>query len=934
MMLMAIGLLLSGHSAMGFSDPNHWIHRAVSLFEGEAELRRVILFPVYLGLMLRLLGSSLVFLCNLPFLGLLVIMSGWLAMRVFSFRRELSSAWRALAFVCGAGGLVYFQANRLSVMLNPYRDAPGMALSLLGWFLFLRGDVKKSKAWGFAAGLVCALSLGFRETMILAYIPVGVWTLVRLFQAVRNRRVWVWVGMMVLGGILGLLPTMVQNHLYSGYFFIPAYSASHIVKQAENVDVPEARMEREEIDKFVISEDLSAIRNQAEQRWMADRPTRLRFHPSRIIPGAGPEHFQTTFRKILKKFWRGYDGLLGVFILVALGVAVVKRNSVVLGLILPSFIITFLFYSSYRYVNWRYVFFLHLCLIPMIAAGLVELLWGLSRVRPKMRPGIGMILLVAVTLCFTGWSARRIINMDNNRMYAWDIPKFRESITPYLQEPRTFLGFYHHREMLAWFVDEGFNHSDIGSSLYPDTLEAEGLDAAMQRSADELRAALQEGHLYFHELHHLPKLLPFWADIQAVVDLGTFPTKPYRYGKPMEYTLYEVMPWVHNEFTFSIPLDTPSIVPKVLVINMQRIWDDRQRERAELWLNDHKWVNRLKNGVQFIPLPEPFAGEIEARVSSDAPISSEVPHKLWKRNEPFVIPLGMRSDWWYRELISPEIQQKSGLRRDGVLFGDQGEFRLPVFANEDHDVYAEFRVEFVCSDGGLRSQRLNLYSGSGVQKRSMNLPQQRTTARFMVPLGPGSGELEFRNIQLDSDLPPMETQRGMIGQGTLQSQGFIKVYDVQIISIPRHAQEKFEWSAGDRLSGVSILGGLHEPEVYLGKWGTRWSDGHARIQLPESLTSDQPGTLEVRYFDSRPELVASPVELRIGDKPLSNVTLHREGTNGMHTLSVKIDSLPDVDSRVLEILSTAWSPYEVMNTPDFRTLGLMVHAVSWEPEGD
>lgn len=929
-MVTATVLLLSGHSAMGFSDPNHWVHRAVSLFEGDPKLRRVILFPVYVGVILRLLGSALVFLCNLPFVLLLILMCGWLTLRLVSFRRELDAGWKALAFVCGAGGLVYFQSARMSVMLNPYRDAPGMALCLLGWWLFLLGDETKSKARGFAAGLLCALSLGFRETMFLAFLPVGIWVLVRLCREIRNRRVWAWTGMMVLGGIVGLSPTLYQNHLYSGYFFIPAYSASHIVEQAEEATVEDPHTDQKDMNENENSGDLAVLRSQAEQRWMADRPTRLRFHPSRLVPGAEPGYFNHTSRQIIRRFWRIYKGLPGIFLLVALGIAAVKRNSVVLGLILPSFILTFLFYGSYRYVNWRYVFFLHVCLIPMIAAGMVECLWGLGRLRPKWKRGLGVASLVLVTALFTGWSAKKVSAMSDSRIYAWDIPKFRALLKPHLQEPRTFIGFYHHREILSWFVDEGFNHSSFGSHLYRDTLETEGLDAALQRSADEVREVLEESHLYVHDLHHLPRYLPFWTDIEPVVDLGSLPVIAYRYEKPMNHTLYRVLPWEQTDTSFSVSLGDDSSDPAVMVLNSKRLWDDRKRERAELWVNDRKWVDRLENGVQFIHLPEDLSGDIDFRVSSDRPVSSDIPFKIWRKNRSLSIPLGMRRDWWFRDVISPEMEQLTGLRQDSVYFCAQGDFRLPVFADADHEVYAEFRVEFVCGDPALRSEALNLHAGSD-PKRSMPLPQHRATSRFRVPLGTGSGGLDFRDVRLISDLPPLSEQVAMMEEARIQGLGIVKVYDIEIVSVPRSVGAGFEWIAGDRLSGIAILGGFHEPEVHLGKWGIRWSNGHARILLP-ATKERRSGTLRIRYFDTRPESVAGPVEMKLGGDTLSEGTHMVDPSTEMHTLSVELEQLPAGNARILEILSDAWKPSEVIHVPDFRTLGVMIHAVEWEPE--
>ncbi len=940
--LMAVALLLIGHSAMGFSDPNHWIRRTVALMEGDPELRRVILFPLYVSLVLRWVGTSLVFLCNLPFLMLLMGMCGWLTLRVVTFRRELDGPWKALAFVSGAVGLMYYQSVAMSVMLNPYRDAPGMALCLLGWFLFLRGDARKSLGWGFLAGLVCALSLGFRETMILAYLPVGVWTLVRLFRNRRHGRVWAWAGMMLLGGIIGLLPTFYQNHLYSGYFFIPAYSARLIVQQAEEVDEAESADpgEREAADNAEAEGADEAVstpipRHQMERRWMTDGPTRLRFHPTRLVPGASPGYFQETSRRIVQRFWRSYKGIPGILFLLTLGVALVKRNPVVLGLVLPSLVITFFFYGAYHYVNWRYVFFIHVCFVPMIAAGLVEALWGLGRLRANMRPGVGLVSLVLITLLFSGWSSRRIFEMPDNRIYAWDIPKFRELITPHLEEPRTFIGFYHHREMLSWFVDEDFNHSSIGSHVYPDTLRAEGLDAALQRSADEVWTALEEGNLYLHHMHHLPVLLPLWTETRPVVHLGELPVRLYRYGQPLDHMLYQIVPWQRRESTFTADFGEDAEVPKVLVVNPRRLWDDPQRNGAELWLDDQKIVERLDNGAQFIELPAGVSGEIEVRVSSDAPVPAEIPHEIWTRNETFLLPFGMRRDWWFTDAISQSVQAFTNLRGDACMLINTGSFRFPVFAEADREVYVELRVEFVQESRYFREGHYMLEVGDGPLTRGFVLAGHRQQRRMVVPLGPGTGKLDFREISVRTNIPGWDEQVQMISANVTDRIGFLKIFDARIFTLPKKGPSpSFELIVGDAPYGIHLLGGVHGSEMHLGRYPVRWTDGRARILLPEGLPSDTPGTLEITYFDHRPDTVPAEVSLRLGGMALPEVSEHVETETRRHTLSVDLDALPKDGPRVLEIVSSPWQPFRIREELlDTRQLGVMLHQVRWTPEG-
>ena len=943
---MAVALLLLGHSAMGFSDPNHWIRRAVSLWEGDPELRRVLLFPFYVGLVLRLVGSSLVFLCNLPFLILLMGMCGWLTMRLASHRRELPRPWKALAFVCGAASLMIFEPGAMTRLLNPYRDGPGMALFLLAWFLFLRGDERKSPAWGFLAGLVCGLSLGIRETIALAYIPVGIWTVARVVQAPRVRRVWIWTGMMVLGGLLGLFPLFYQNHLYSGYFFIPAYSARLIVEEAEEPDVsvvdplPADRVGEGVADgdggEETVEEEPVAEPSM-EKGWMTDRETRLRFHPARLIPGASPGYFKATSSRIVEKFWQAYRGVPGVFLLIALGVALIKRNPVVWGLWMPAFLITFLFYGSYHYVNWRYVFFLHVCLAPMVAAGLVEGLWGLGRFAPGRARQVGLLSLGGVAVLFSGWALLRASLLSDQRIYAWDIPKFRAAISPRLKEPRTFIGFYHHREMLAWFVDAGFNHSSIGSNLYRETLREEGLEAALRRSAAETREALDGNHLYLHDIRQMPVFLPLWTDVEPVVDLTDFPVTLYRYGRPLEKKLHEVVPWREKESSFQVSAPSNRDEPVALLFNPRRLWDFPDRERAELWLGDRQVASRVENGPQFVSLP----GELDLSepltftLKSDAPVTRRVPHRLWTRNRDLRLDFGLNSEWWFRSLLSEDLQRDAPMRGDALQFYDRAELTLPVFADADHDVFVEMRVEFYQDDALYRNRHMTLGTGEGDMAARWPLPPRRSNRTLVFPLGSGTGDLEFRELTLVSDVPAYDLQLDMAREGALESPAFVKTLYARVFSVPRHEGDEFEWQAGAGEDGARILGGMWSIENHLGRFPVRWTDGEGRLRLPSVENADQPFSLRVSYFPAPPKLAGVMPSVYLNGRELEEAgdggEPNSETGRVTRTFLIPSGALSGDEASVLSIQCASWTPFEAVGAADHRQLGVMLHRVAFAP---
>ena len=925
-------LLLRGQSAMGFSDPNHWISRAIDLYAGNPQLRRVVLFPLYVGLVLNALGSAWVFLCNLPFVLLLAGLCGGLSARMVDPHRNLPACWRCTGFLLGASALLYFQLGRLSTLLNPYRDAPGMALGLLAWFWFLASlEVKgrRAWAWAFATGVICGLSLGFRETMILALLPLGVWTLLRVGRNVRERTVWIWLGCLLLGGTLGISPTLYQNWKYSGFIFVPAYTARVMLEE-----VPEEGLDASDTEDETSGEAAGARlvpREEMERSWQPGGRTRVRWDLARLIPGASPRYFLETSRAIRNQLRGQYAGVPAVFALVALVMAFRKKDRFFFGVVLPGFVLTFLFYSFYHYMNWRYVFFLHVCMAAVVGAGFASCLRGLaglSRVRGRVPLWSGPVLAV---LLFASWGGYAWRQISDNRLYVWDIPKFREALAPHLASPRTFLGFYHHREMLAWFVDEGFNHSPLGSQLHRDTVAEDGMDAALGRIAEKVWETLDREALYFHEMHHLPPLLPLWTEVRPVVNLADLPVQLYRYGRPMDGILYQVMPWQQTRIEFELDLGA-SAGPQVLLINPRRIWDDPSRTHATLQANDRVLTDRLENGPVFLPLPESLTGVHTLVAESDRALPAQMPHRLWRINEALTIPYGFRVNWWFGNLLSPGVQRETYLRRDAAQFIRDGGFRIPVFATADQEVFVRFRIEFVRQDGFFRDGHFTLSSGEGGTARDFPLPAHRTQGHFVLPLGAGTGSLAFHEVALQTDLPDRNAQIQMGAEGIISRFGFVKIFDAEVFTLPGIEESALDVTLGTDEDVRYVLGGVHAPERHANRWPVRWTDGRTRIRLPDSLPAGQPGDLTVSYFEHRPASVPGEVAIHLQGVVQSGAQPVMDPETRMYTLTLPSVVLPEGVDRVLEVVSPVWRPAEVTDLPDMRPLGIMLHRVQWVPE--
>ncbi|GEM_PF-5225067 len=915
---------ISTHYVMAYSDPNHWLLRAVRLGEGDPMLRRVLLFPAYILVSLKILGPDWVFLANLPFLLLLAVIAGKLTGDALTTDQPAHSLtpWIAAIGTLVAAAMLTLPFNgaggtdRVIRLLNPYRDAGATAMVMTGLWFYLKSELNAKTSTAFVSGLMFGCSMSFRETTPLTV--VGVMALFCIKWASewktlpRNR----WAVSLIMGGVLGITPLLIQNYLYSGYAFIPAYSARLIVQEEgrtkEDAHDPDKKPKRKE--------ERLDVEN-AEIQLKADN----------LIPAMDPAYFVRNIPTAVKLLDRNL-GTLGLILFGAgVAMAVKRRNRVVLGVLLPGWLATFLFFACYSSVKWRYMFGVMALSFPIIGYGTAALIQcGVEACRrfgrkenlcdriPKVSFGLIWVLWVFFLISYAV--------RQPHQMKVWDVASFREDLAPHLETPRTFLGFYHHREMLSWMMDHDFNRTGMGTELNEGILLDQGLEAALKDMSSYFRTEAQKTTYYSHETRHLPTLSFLWLDAARVVSLETLETKATRYGKELDGWIYHLKPWGQTSFETNLSVQASAESPQVLLINVFRIWDDPDRTFARASLNGVPLIDRLENGPQLVEVPAELAGqELRLEVESDAPLPSSPIVNTWSMNEEWVMPMGFQRDTWYHSYWSANLVHLSPLREGVSYLWDEGEIRLPTFAASSRKLFAELHLGFFQEDPQYR----NLPHWVEVNGRRYALPPRRENARIVVPLGKGKDALEETLLRFKTSLPSFQDQRRQLIEETLSKWACVQLYSIRVFSLDGEAKDTFSVEMGDATAGAFLVEGVHKSENHLGTYPVRWTTGACQMRIPLA-SSEKERVVRIRYF--APPFITEPPELMVKGDSLELLE-HTTGSDKMHEVTYQLSSDHSTDESEwlqMSVRSKPWSPAEQFDSNDSRTLGIMLHRVDIE----
>ncbi|MDP7024893.1 MAG: hypothetical protein QGH42_11725 [Kiritimatiellia bacterium] len=908
-MLMLAMYLFFGHFVMAYSDPHHWIYRAIRLVNGAPVNRRVLLFPLYLALMLKWVGPAWVFLANIPWLMLLAWQTGRLAQRFLP--KNSTRIHRALLGVLGVACLLLFMHNTLLRCINPYREAGAFSLLLGGWLLFLRSEERFSWKWGWPAGALLTASMGFRETTALCIIPIVIWVCVRFFR--RPARRIAWSASLFAGALLGLFPFLFQNYMYSGNALVPAYSAHLIVER--------------DSDAALLN------KGQIETRLEGSRPTKLNFNLDKLVPGMSPADFPRNAPKV----WKRSVAILGrgglILALLGLVMAIFRRQKAILGLLLPSLVVNYLFYSCYFYVKWRYLFPVDLLLSMLVAYGAYEAFHGLEALIRYIRSTWVERVTVTMVLCVvmgTGLWIAIALHRQPSRLKVWEMAPFREQVQPLLREPWSFVGFRHEREMLSWVLGADFHHTSFGSHIDNNEIRAKGLDAVLHEKSATILAEVEARNLYLHDSVWMPTLSRLWCELEPVVDLALVRPSLDRYGGPLAGSLYRICRWRNKSTQIDLAVPKPGS-PTVLFFNPRRPWDYVERTTLSLWAKGREWQPRVENGTQVWELPEHLTvGECLAlELRSDAPTPSSVGAALYSLNDEIEMACGFQRSWWFFELVSSNLRNVAPMRADCWMLWDHGSMRFPVFAETNRDVHVELALELYQEDPLVRNRPAFLESKTTAGEQRIQLPRSRKTDGITFALGAGTGHLDWRSLHITSTLHSYTQQRAMLQEhdsGRIDWR-FIKLYNARIFSVPAWVKTPWKHNVGDRNSGAYTVSGIYSREKHLGSIPVRWTSGTAVLRLPRIVTGQDCGVV-LRYYP-RPEAAgATTPSIRWNGLQCALRAMDRESHDWVEaTYTIPAGTNLQAGHSRLDIVTPEWNPHELLGVPDSRGLGIMLYQI-------
>ncbi len=303
------------------SDPATWLAMAREFPYAVRANEFPLGYPAYLWLILKLAGPVYVFLANLPLELLLIALIGWISYLAARFTETMVTA-TATALMAMALAL-WFCAETWLYLFALYRDPLShvLLLSAVGMFcLFWRSDGSRPAWLGWCGWLVGCASW-VREPAILASLPI------LIILAVGNRRRsarqrWIAIVWFSLGVAIGILPLLLQAGLVADRLAISPYC----------------------------------------------------LHNQRLLPGLHMAAFKDTGSCAFSQLVGRLGGLLLLGFCLGSGMALLRRNMAVLGLLLPLACGFFLFYSFYWIYVPRYFFLASLWICMVAAFGLARTL--------------------------------------------------------------------------------------------------------------------------------------------------------------------------------------------------------------------------------------------------------------------------------------------------------------------------------------------------------------------------------------------------------------------------------------------------------------------------------------------------------------------------------------------------------------------------------
>ncbi len=881
--LMVVLYLLRLHYVQDYSDPVGFLSRAVRWGQGLDTADRAPLYPVILYYIMRAIGRDWVFVANIPFILMFLGLMGALSYCVFTEKSEhrWSGNYLCLAAIMSAAVFFVLRRHLLLQMVNPYREPLSFSLLLLSVWLIVNGWRRKKILRLFLAGITVGICVSLRETSLLIVFSIGLWL---MGEAYCERRIrWNYWFVIALGIVLGLLPLMYKNYSYSGQALVPAYSAGRVEAYS------------------------------ATGHW--DIP----------VPGMSLRYFRHTAPATLRKTMEIYTPVGAFLFFAGLVAAVKKRNRLILLLLLPSCILFFLFHFFYNRYLARYIMTGELFAVLIMVYGAFAL-WNMAEALLEPRIGrklqfVRIAVLVFMVLHFFAVLAPPLIS-GNRRTKVWNLETIRSEILAVIDTPATFMGNRHFCYRMSWLLDQEFY--EYTHNFHWDQTACESFEERLALFGAETIEEFRTGNYYIDESDF--SVARNWLERTPVFDFSQLSVPFERYGQQITGTLYNVSLWRNN--SVSLKSETPRPQNVVLMLDLGRPWDYPDRDYLTGHESGGDFAYPLTNALQFVALAQHESTEpFEFIIDSNQPLSPDPYWRLIEMNEDVRISFGMAAEQWGWNLVSERLFQHRRMARDAVHLYDQGAVHIPVFAAPDHDVYAEFRVEFRQEHEYWRTRRHQITIEWDGDTASFNLPRRRRMGHFTVLLGKGEGRLSWRSFDLQTTLPSYGEQSTPEFSIMRRGYGYVKLYDVLIRAVPIETQYPVVVNIGVPGDERFIDDGFYGREESGGQT-VRWSKPRAvlRARLP---ATDGKLAVEWRIVPIRPGLEALRPVFAVNASPIPDGDIDVSQQNGLlvYRYPLAPSQIKHGDWNVFSLNVPSFNPARDIESKDTRDLGLFVESV-------
>lgn len=881
--------LLTCHFVQNYSDPVGFVFRAEAWGQGPDIASRAPAYPMILHYLMKAMGRDWIFISNLPFV---LLWTGLLAAVAFVVSRESGERKGGLSrgllgAVLAAAFLVHARSALLLTLVNPFREPMAYCCMLVATGAWLIGWSRRSAGWFLAGGLALGFAASLRETSFLMVLPAGLWLAA---ESLAERKIR-WGSLLLLGAglAIGLLPLFCRNYQHSGSAVIPSYAAEKVEKLAE------------------------------ERHW--DIP----------VPGMSIHNFRPVGATTWHKLGQDYGVVGAAAFVFGLLAAARNRRRDLLFLFFPAFLLYVLFYSCYWYYKDRYVSVADLFAIPIAAYGVVQFAGWLERRLARwlgslaswVRPALVTAAVAGVAWTLTPWILHPPV-----RTKVWHLAAIRGQILPHIRQPAWFMGGRHFCYQMAWLLEQDYYEYALFFNS-SDTPEVGPLGERLRVQGEKTVQEFAEGNYYLDD-----PIFPLgrnWLDLPLVFNFDDLTVPFERYGRPVEGGLFRADLWSATNVVLDIRRDPSRSA--LLMLDMRGLWDYPGRTFAAGREEGADLAHALTNAVQFIELPPRPGGDSGAfRIDSDRPLPRDPFWRIAQLNDSLRISFGMADDHWAWNLASSSLFPNIEVPTDCCRLYDRGEVLLPAFADSDHDVCAEFRMEFIQESSFWRQEPHRIVARTPSDEAGMRLPPRRTADKMAVKLARGTGRLERVPVMLESTLPSYSVQVSSEFAAKMDRHGFVKLYDVGVFSIPRIPVWPVRIDLGGERDGLYLVEGFHRAEK-AGSKTARWTEARAvvRARLPKDGT---PGVI-VRWntLPGRPGYEQVQPTFRVGEAAILPGGYEiRRGADGLaYEFEIPADVLGDGEWTRLEVETTTFSPAREWQSPDARELGLFVESVEIQP---